>query len=355
MNRATVYETGPLLIAFVGLALFAVAASHHLTEVMRIEDASGPLVAFTLDGVPALGLVAGGVYLSRQGFDPENDWRVLLATVAGGSIVIGIIGLGILVRAQEGQPVSEPAFQLLIGATAGSVAGFVAGFFYASSMERATQASKAETTLGFTNSVLRHDIKNDMTVIRGRARAILDAHPEDDIVAESARTIDSQVDEVLEVIDSTSAIAETLSDDPDYEAIDIADIAREVVERQAATLPATVTVDAPEAAAIHGNDAVRTVLSNLTENAVEHNDAENPRVHVAVEVDAETVWVRVSDNGPGIADSQKRTLFDPRPADTGRGGLHVVSTLVENFGGDIRVEDNEPRGSVFVVEFPRTS
>ena len=353
MNQEAVYETGPLLVAVVGLGLFAVAASHHLTEVGRVEQVRGPLVAFALDGLPALALVGGGLHLRNQAFDPVNRWRVLLASVAGGAIVTGVIGLGILVRAQEGRPISEPTFQLLIGATAGSIAGFVAGYFYAASLERTTRATKAMSTLSFTNSVLRHDIKNDMTVIRGRARVITDAQPDDEIVAESAQTIDTQVGEVLDVIDTTSAIAETLSDDPEYEPVDIAEMARTVARSKGETFAATITVDAPDRAEVRANDAVRTVLSNLVENSVEHNDASDPRAHVEVTIHPDRVCVRVLDNGPGVPDEMKPRLFDPRPDDTGGGGLHVVATLVENFGGEIRVEDNEPRGSVFVVELPR--
>jgi signal transduction histidine kinase len=353
MDSATAYDSGPLFVAIFGLGLFVVATTHHLTELSRIGGASGPLVAFALDGLPALSLVGGGLYLSNQDFTAENDWRVFLATVGGASVVVAVIGIGILVRAREGRPISEPTFQLLIGATSGSVAGFAAGYFYATSMERASRASKAMSTLSFTNSVLRHDIKNDMTVVRGRARAITDADPGDELIAESARTIDRQVDEVLDVIDSTSSIAETLSDDPDYEPIDVAEIARSVVGNQDEMLAASITVDSPESASIYGNDAVRTIVSNLVENGVEHNDAADPRVHVDVDLDPQHVVVRVLDNGPGVPEETKGTLFDPRPDDTGRGGLHVVATLVENFGGEIRVEDNEPRGAVFVVEFPR--
>ena len=353
MERAAVYETGPIFVAAIGLALFAVAGSHHLTEVTEVSHVRGPLVAFAVDGLPALSLVAGAYALSKRGFSAENNWRVFLGTAAGGAIVTGVIGLGILVRFQEGRPISEPAFQLLVGATAGSVAGFVAGYFYAISMERATRASNAMSTLSFTNSVLRHDIRNDMTVIRGRARVIADADPEDDLIVESAETIDTQVDEVLGVIDSTSAIAETLSDDPDYEKVNIARVARSVAESKANAFPATITVDTPEEASIYANDAVRTILSNLVENSVEHNDAPEPCVHLEVTHRPEHVCVRVIDNGPGVPEEMQSRLFDPRPEDTARGGLNVVSTLVENFGGEIRVEDNEPRGTVFVVELPQ--
>jgi signal transduction histidine kinase len=201
--------------------------------------------------------------------------------------------------------------------------------------------------------VLRHDIKNDMTVIKGRANVITEADPEAELVTESAQIIDRQVGKVLNVIDSTSAISAAISEDPDFEAVDLAAVVEEVVDHSQDSLPGTVTADVPDSAPVLANDAVRTVVSNLIENAIEHNDTDEPSVHVTVEPEAETVRLCVHDNGPGIPDERKRTVFEPRPDDTGRGGLNVVSTLVESYGGEIRIQDNQPRGSVFVVTFPR--
>ncbi|MEF8826022.1 MAG: ATP-binding protein [Halapricum sp.] len=353
MKRTAAYESGPFLVAATGIVLFLASAGHHLAEIETVGTVTAPLLAFALDGLPALGLVAGGRRLSRA-FEPENSWRVLCATIAGSAVVTGVVALSILFRLGEGRPISEPTFQFLVGATAGAVAGFASGYIYAHSRERARRATRAMSTLSFTNGVLRHDIKNDMAVIRGRARVIADADPDDELIDESARTIDSQVEEVLELVDSTSAIAETLSDDPDYGEVDLTTFVEDVLTHTDGAYEAMVTAELPDSAPIHANQAVRTVVSNLVENAIEHNDADEPAVHVTVEPLVEDVRLRVVDNGPGVPEPERPTLFEPRPSDTGRGGLHVVATLVENFGGEIRIEDNEPRGTTFVVDLPRT-
>jgi signal transduction histidine kinase len=353
MDRQEVYESSPLLIVGVGLLVFVAAASHHLTEAMNLGVVVGPAIALMADGLPALGVVYGGYYLSRTDFEPENEWRVFLATVGGSLIVSGVIGLGILVRLREGRPISEPPFQMLLGTSAGLLAGFVAGYYYARSRESARRSTRTMSTLAFTNRVLRHDIKNDMTVIRGRANVIADTDPEDELVVDSAQTITNQVDKVLTVLDSTGAISQAISDDPDFDEVDLAEIVGDVVDHCDDSLPGTVTRDTPESATIRGNEAVRTVVTNLVENGIEHNDSDDPCVHVTVEPAVDSVFLRVHDNGPGVPDGEKQTLFEARPDDMGKGGLHVVSTLVENFGGEIRVEDNEPRGAVFVVELQR--
>jgi signal transduction histidine kinase len=66
------------------------------------------------------------------------------------------------------------------------------------------------------------------------------------------------------------------------------------------------------------------------------------------------MWFRIADNGPGVPDEQKERIFEEGEKgidseDTGL-GLHLVRTLVDRYGGDVRVEDNEPEGSVFVAE-----
>ena len=80
------------------------------------------------------------------------------------------------------------------------------------------------------------------------------------------------------------------------------------------------------------------------ENAAEHNDADDPRVTVAVERADETVRFEVRDNGPGV---------DPSVLADADGGLELVRTLVDHYDGRVDVTANEPRGAVFAVELPR--
>jgi signal transduction histidine kinase len=96
-------------------------------------------------------------------------------------------------------------------------------------------------------------------------------------------------------------------------------------------------------------------MDNLLENAVEHNDADEPRIDVGIDADGETVRLTVADNGPGIPDNQKESILYPESGETDGSGLSLVRTLVEGYDGSVRAEDNEPRGSRFVVELPRAT
>ncbi|PSP95216.1 hypothetical protein BRC84_03640 [Halobacteriales archaeon QS_1_68_44] len=108
---------------------------------------------------------------------------------------------------------------------------------------------------------------------------------------------------------------------------------------------------------VRADDLLSAVLENLLSNAVDHNDADRPRVAVGAEPDGESVVLRVSDNGPGIPESEREAYFEAgrqHEASVGQGlGLYLVNTLVERYGGTVEITDNEPRGTTIEVELRR--
>ena len=91
---------------------------------------------------------------------------------------------------------------------------------------------------------------------------------------------------------------------------------------------------------------------------------DRPSVLVAIREGEDVVEVHVVDDGGGVPDARRDSIFEPRAGDTHGGGLHLVETLVTSFGGDIYLADGAGRadtdfpgtdlgGAHFVVELPR--
>ncbi|GGJ12388.1 hypothetical protein GCM10008995_22830 [Halobellus salinus] len=349
MNPDQAREWSPLLLLAAGAVLFVAAVSHHGQELSVLGVSAGPLAALFLDGPPALGLAYAGYWLFRSELPPWGTWKTVVWSLSGTLLLVGVMSATFLVRLSEGRTVAEPVFPLLIAAEAGGIAGLAAGYY---NVQARTDARRSRTTtnaLAFINDLIRHDLRNDLTVIRGHADLLSDS-PGDG--GGNPAVVIEKTDEALSRIETSRVIADTLIGDPAFEPVDLVPVVTELAARASNTATVTVETDLPDSAVVTANSGVRSVVDNLLENAVEHNDGDDPQVAVVVTAGAGVVRLTVADNGPGIPDDRKDTVFEPGTDGSG-GGLSLVYTLVTGYGGDVWIEDADPRGTRFVVELPR--
>ena len=349
VNSDRLRARSPLLLVAVGTILLVTAVVHHSREVAAVGGVAGPALALALDGIPSLALAYGGSRLSRVDLPPREMWTATVWSFGGTVVFVGVMGATFLIRVFEGRPLVEPIFPLLVAAATGGIAGLVAGYYGARARTDARRSRTATNALAFINDLIRHDLRNDLNVIRGHA-AMLSASAAEgdgdpDLVAE-------KTDEALSRIETSKVIVDTLVGDPDLEPVDVVPVTTELAARVGNAFEATVETDIPESAVVTANDGIRSIIDNLLENAAEHNDADDPRIEVRMRVATDTVELTVADNGPGIPDDLKESVFEPSEDGSG-GGLSLVYTLVTGYGGDVRVEDAEPRGTRFIVDLPR--
>jgi len=101
------------------------------------------------------------------------------------------------------------------------------------------------------------------------------------------------------------------------------------------------------------------VMLNLLFNACEAVPRDTGRVEVSSQCTENGVEIRVTDNGPGIPEPIRENLFQPFISygkEKGIGlGLTVVQKIMEDHGGEVRVERTGVGGSVFKLFFPSTT
>jgi two-component system phosphate regulon sensor histidine kinase PhoR len=100
------------------------------------------------------------------------------------------------------------------------------------------------------------------------------------------------------------------------------------------------------------------VFANLLSNAIKYA-RDGRKVIIEVEDDGENYIIRVKDFGEGVPDEFKEIIFERFKRKEKRGvkgtglGLAIVKRIVEIHGGEVWVEDNSPKGAVFVVKLPK--
>jgi hypothetical protein len=105
-------------------------------------------------------------------------------------------------------------------------------------------------------------------------------------------------------------------------------------------------------------EAIKRAVANLVDNAAEAmQNAMLKEITISTSLVAsrDAVELVVSDTGQGVSRDVKERLFLPYFSTKQRGtglGLAIVSRIVEDHRGSIRVEENKPFGSRFVIELP---
>ncbi|MFY9221105.1 MAG: ATP-binding protein [Blastocatellia bacterium] len=108
-------------------------------------------------------------------------------------------------------------------------------------------------------------------------------------------------------------------------------------------------------------EQIKRVMVNLIDNAAESmQDTKEKLLFITTEFfpDKELIRLTVSDTGHGINVEDREKLFQPYFSTRKRGtglGLAIVSHIVNDHMGKIRVEDNLPTGTKFIVELPTTN
>lgn len=212
-------------------------------------------------------------------------------------------------------------------------------------------------SLELLNQVVRHDIRNKLQVVQGYADVLQARNKGDD--GEYAEQMREAARDAVEITTTARDVTEMmLQDEVDNHGVRLAPVLEGEIENARSTHDhALVRVDRPlPDVDVLADDMLESVFRNLLTNAVRHNGKEVPEVTVSTDRDGGNVLVRIADNGPGIPDERRGEIFEQGEMgidSDGTGlGLYLVEILVDRYGGEVRVEDNDPDGVVFAVELP---
>jgi signal transduction histidine kinase len=340
-----------LLVAAVGFVLtrFTVALAVY-------EDP----VRFYLAGVVpmtlGLGLAAFGVALTVADVDRSLVRTTALWCVAGAGAMLVLVVLTLLGSSTEGMPAFETLrsrtylSNFLIG---GSVGGTLTGLYASRNRRQRGHLRQQANRLAVLNRMLRHEILNAVTAIRGYA-ALRERSDRD-----AAQVIESRSDAIEDTIEEvkylteTTGTGDTVVGPTDVE--DCLETSLSVVTERYPDATITTTMDA-DGAQVLANSRLERVFVHLLENAIVHSESETPTVEVTVTVTANEVLIDVTDDGPGLPSDQQTLLetgdiesFD----DPGTGfGLNVVRLLVESYRGRVET-DVDASGTTVRIALPR--
>ena len=233
------------------------------------------------------------------------------------------------------------------------------------------------SSLGRLSTVIAHEIRNPLMIIKAALRALRQAAAPSRDVEEAITDIDGEVVRLNRIVNEVLDFAR-----PIKYALAPTDM-NELVQESAAAAQATpgpvvrVTVDRSLPTLTTDAERVRLALVNLIVNARQAMDGRGaedaaagatrrtgvdlessaPSVAVATRATDTHVTVTVSDNGPGIETDDLARIFDPYFS-TKRGGtglgLPIAKNIIEGLGGTLTVTSAAGRGTEMRIDLPRS-
>ncbi len=229
-------------------------------------------------------------------------------------------------------------------------------------MEDLTQLLNAQKLAAWQEVARRvaHEIKNPLTPIqlsiqRIRRKAQKGAPDLPQAIESAHQTIMSETDLLKNLVNEFSTFAKMPA--PVKTATDLGAIVESVCESYQLAIPqirlnpeildkSTLMCDPTQ---------MRQVIANLVQNAANASEKDS-EVKVVVRSENKETILEVVDWGVGIPEQERERVFVPYYSKSPKGtglGLAIVKRIIEDHGGRITVEANQPKGTRFLIFLPQ--
>jgi two-component system nitrogen regulation sensor histidine kinase NtrY len=229
-----------------------------------------------------------------------------------------------------------------------------------------TQLLKAQRMAAWREVARRiaHEIKNPLTPIQLSAqrlrRRYLDRFASgDSVFDECTAMIIKQVDDLKNLVNEFSSFARMPASNPSLNNLnEVLNEALVLFQEGHKEIDFRLKIDSALPIFSLDREQITRAIINLLDNAVAAVSGKGQiDIGTSYNSDLQIATLKVSDNGCGIPAEDKPRLFEPyfstKKSGTGL-GLAIVSTIISDHNGYIRVRDNEPQGTHFIVELPIT-
>jgi signal transduction histidine kinase len=211
------------------------------------------------------------------------------------------------------------------------------------------------------SAAIAHEIRNPITA----AKSLVQQIAEELTVPETVEQAKIAIEELDRVERSISHLLRYAREEP-YEPAEVSldkviDSAVEMMVERAVAARVRILRELDSVPPLFGDaEQLRKVVANLIGNGIDalaEHGTENATVTVSAgqNLAGTEVWIRVADNGPGVAKEARDKVFKPfytsKPKGTGL-GLALVQKMLARHGGTIELESAQGPGAAFLVTLP---
>ena len=223
--------------------------------------------------------------------------------------------------------------------------------------QKISRLKNVNKRLTIINSALRHDLRNDLFGISGYLEVFQETHNEE--VLDKVKQILNKCRHLLEITKHLESMNPVNGKKMKIALMDILNKSLARIKVFTDQVEISIQNQCSDDCKVAADQGLYAVFENVIRNAIDHGDARQIDVTVS-EVDAKHIRISITDDGTGIPDKYKEKVFDPkfttRPQGPHSGlGLFIVKTLVEGYGGSIKLQNTNPQGVTVKIHLPKAS
>lgn len=337
---------------------------HYTVNPIQITDARGRIIYVNPAFAKATGysreeLAGKNPSVIASGRHSREFWKQVWGTITAGRAWHGEVEN----RRKNGDPLHTYLLISPIVDADGKVVGFLGAhrdITRQKELEQQLMHSQKMESIGTLAAGIAHEVGNPLASISSIVQVLLRTLS-DEFARDKLSLVQAQVHRITKIIRDLvdfsrpsnyqlqpTDVVRTVQD-----AVEIVRMSKKAKEHRLVT---EVTGEIPLLTLVP--DQIAQVFINILLNAVDAMDAKRGEIKVRVSGEERQVRVDICDNGCGIARENLPKVFEPffttKQVGEGTGlGLWVSYGIVRSFGGDITVESEPGKGTVFSVILPR--
>ncbi|MFM8314343.1 MAG: sensor histidine kinase [Deltaproteobacteria bacterium] len=211
---------------------------------------------------------------------------------------------------------------------------------------------------------MSHESKTPLTALKLRLESILEKNSSEPQLSKELSLSLEEVRRLSSVFEKALSLNRMESYAFKFEELSVGEVVKEVLRRMEPLLKQknvqvyfSQTGEGWTQGDLFG---LQNTVQSLLENAVMYNDKSEKEVRIEVVDETQKIKLRVTDNGPGIADSDRKKIFEKfyrtkssrKIPGTGL-GLYLAKHIVESHSGTLELVSTQTSGAQFEVVLPK--
>lgn len=219
-------------------------------------------------------------------------------------------------------------------------------------IQEVTLLSRRQQRLQVLNRILRHNVRNDMTVVRGLGNQL--QHSNADELTAMGETVTERADDLITISEKAVELNQIFDREIKSEPVDLETVIEDSVSPLAAQhSDATIRLNLSADEVSTDAGVLSFVLKEVIANAVQHT-GDHPEVLITAERKNDRFEITVTDDGPGIPQIELDTITAGEETDLQHAsslGLWTVHWGAQSLGGDVTFDTSES-GTTVTVSLP---